>query len=261
MRRGSLTMVSSNLGNRDKGYGDVLNDGPGRVSMLDRALEGATAEAKARVRGVLLRYGIDEDNEFFMIFVAIGHLLVLVEEAPENWQSFFDDIYGELNQWSSQNRKSLESLKLHTQTSAELIQSLRLLIASLTASDEKSNRMLMTLNSFEAKLSSIDKHSVSASENSKQVGSRLDHTNRHLSDLSYLTNQQTWISSVNTVFSILLTLGWLFALWQLTTQIQVIQQLKAQQQDQAEKMEWLLEKANRAECHQGIKPADDPQCQ
>ena len=77
-----------------------------------------------------------------MIFVAIGHLLVLVEEAPENWQSFFDDIYGELNQWSSQNRKSLESLKLHTQTSAELIQSLRLLISSLTASDEKSNRML-----------------------------------------------------------------------------------------------------------------------
>ncbi|MEM7065959.1 MAG: DUF6753 family protein [Cyanobacteria bacterium P01_B01_bin.77] len=122
-------MVSSNLGNRDKDYGDVLNDGRGRVSMLDRALEGATAEAKARVRGVLLRYGIDEDNEFFMIFVAIGHLLVLVEEAPENWQSFFDDIYGELNQWSSQNRKSLESLKLHTQTSAELIQSLRLLIS------------------------------------------------------------------------------------------------------------------------------------
>ena len=261
MRRGSLPMVSSNLGNRDKGYGDVLNDGRGRVSMLDRALEGATAEAKARVRGVLLRYGIDEDNEFFMIFVAIGHLLVLVEEAPENWQSFFDDIYGELNQWSSQNRKSLESLKLHTQTSAQLIQSLRLLITSLTASDEKSNRMLMTLNSFESRLSSIDKHSVSASENSKQVGNRLDNTNRHLSDLSYLTNQQTWISSVNTVFSILLTLGWLFALWQLTTQIQVIQQLKAQQQDQAEKMEWLLEKANRAECHQGIKPADDPQCQ
>ena len=55
-------MVSSHLGNREQGYGDFLQDGRSRFSMLDRALEGVSVEAKARVRGVLLRYGIEEDN-------------------------------------------------------------------------------------------------------------------------------------------------------------------------------------------------------
>ena len=73
--------------------------------MLDQALEGATAVEKARVRGVLLRYGIEPDNEFYIIFVAIGQLLVLVEEAPEKWRSLFDDVHSELKQWSQENFK------------------------------------------------------------------------------------------------------------------------------------------------------------
>ena len=254
-------MVSNRFNHRDQGYGNVLNDGRGRVSMLDRALEGATAEAKARVRGVLLRYGIDEDNEFFMIFVAIGHLLVLVEEAPENWQSFFDDIYGELNQWSSQNRTSLESLKLHTQTSAELIQSLRRLIASLTASDNKSNKMLETLDSLEDRLSCTGSNSDSIRRRLNEMSAVVEFsstkhntTDNSIRYLQSLINQQTWILSVSVGFCLALAIGGLVLWWQNA-------QLQTQQQEQAEKIEWLLEKANRAECHYGIKPADDPQCQ
>ena len=254
-------MVSSHLGSGDQGYGDFLQDGRGGLSMLDRALEGVSVEAKARVRGVLLRYGIDEDNEFFMIFVAMGHLLVMVEEAPENWQAFFDDIYGELNQWSSQNRQSLESLQLHTQTSAELIQTLRLLISSMTVSDDKSNRMLTMLSSFESKLSNIARDSGSASENSQLTVNRLAQTNSQLGLLTNLTNQQTWISSVNAGLSFLLVLGLGGALWQLNAQTQEIRLLTLQQYQQAEKIGWLLEKANRADCRSGIKSADDPLCQ
>ena len=254
-------MASGSFGNRDQGYGTILNDGRGRVSMLDRALEGATAEAKARVLGVLLRYGIDEDNEFFMIFVAIGHLLVLVEEAPENWQAFFDDIYGELNQWSSQNRKSLESLKLHTQTSAQLIQSLQRLIASMTASDDKSNKMLEMLNSLENRLSCTGSNSDSIRRRLNEMSeviqfssTKHNNTDNSIRHLQSIINQQNWILSVSFWFSLALVIGGCF-LWRQNTQLQI------QQQEQAEKMEWLLEKANRAECHYGIKPADDPQCQ
>ena len=46
-----------------------------------------------------------------------------------------------------------------------------------------------------------------------------------------------------------------FFLWRQNVKIQI------QQQKQAEKMEWIPEKATRAECHYGIKPADAPQCQ
>ena len=248
------------MGNREQGYGDFLADGRSRLSMLDRALEDVSAEAKARVRGVLLRYGIEEDNEFFMIFVAIGHLLVLVEEAPENWQSFFDDIYRELNQWSSQNRQSLESLQLHTQTSAELIQTLRRLISSMTVSDDKSNRMLTMLSSFESSLSNIGKVSGSASENSQLTVNRLKQTNGQLGLLTNLTNQQTWISSISAGLSFLLVLGLGGLFWQLNAQTQEIRLLTLQQDEQAEKIGWLLEKANRADCRDGIKPPDDPLC-
>ena len=248
------------MGNREQGYGDFLADGRGRLSMLDRALEDVSPEAKARVRGVLLRYGIEEDNEFFMIFVAIGHLLVLVEEAPENWQSFFDDIYRELNQWSSQNRRSLESLKQHTQTSAELIQTLRLLISSMTISADKSNKMLTMLSSFESRLSNIDKFSGSASENSQLTADRLKQTNRHLGTLANLTSQLTWRLNVSLGFSVLLAVGWGVSLWQLNWHMQLIEQLAIQEYQQREKIGWLLEKANRADCHDGIKPPDDPLC-
>ena len=52
-----------------------------RMELIDQALEGQSAEVKARVLAIIIRYNIDVRNEFFLIFVAIGHLLAIVEKS------------------------------------------------------------------------------------------------------------------------------------------------------------------------------------
>lgn len=248
-------MASQNNGRANE---ELLSDSRGQVTMLDRALEGATVEHKARVRGLLVSYGIEQDNEFYMLFVAFGHLTVLVEEAPENWAALFDDIYQELNQWSNQNLKSLESLKLHTQTSAELIQSLRLLLNSIKTSDDRSSKMLSTLSSLELRLMRIDNSSASMANHSSQTLEKVSSLESLLEKLDSQGNRKDWISTFNTAFSLatagLLTIVGITLSRQLDTQTQLIQR-------QDREIGWLLDKANRAECVNGIKPPSDPQCQ
>ncbi len=237
---------------------DALNNGRGQVSMLDRALEGATAEQKARVRGVLLRYNIDENNEFFMIFVAIGHLLILVEEAPENWAALFDDIYKELNQWSAQNLKSLESLKLHTQTSAELIQSLRQLLTSIKSSDSRLSKTSSTLSSLELKLMRIESSSASMVNYSSQTWEKVSSLASLLETSESQGDRRDLISTCSTAFT-LLAVGLIIVSGLSTARRLDAQEQLIQRQDK--EIGWLLEKANRAECANGIKPRSDPQCQ
>lgn len=232
--------------------------------MLDRALEGATAEEKARVRGVLLRYGIDEDNEFFMIFVAIGHLLILVEEAPENWRSLFDDVHLELKQWSQENFKSLESIKQHTQTSADLIAVLRRLLDSMKTFDSRSDKMRSTLHDLNLKLIAIESKSDWTQTHSRQslstlhnLESRMESFTSQLGTLAENGNQRGWILSCSAALGGL-TIGMLLLNGMKTHRLLAAQ---AQQiQIQGERISWLLEKASRNECLQGIKPKSDPQC-
>jgi hypothetical protein len=260
MRWGSL-MASRNRAN---GNGGPLGGGRDRMTMLDRALEGASAEERARVRGVLLRYGIDEDNEFFMIFVAIGHLLVLVEEAPENWRSLFDDVHLELKQWSQENFKSLESIQQHAQTSADLITVLRRLLNSMQHSDNRSSETLSTLQSLKSKLTDIDTHSDLTLANSQKTLSQLSSleslTQSSSSQLKTLVeheNQRDWISSASLVL-VGLTLGSLMVShWTMARRFDTQELLIWRQ---SERISWLLEKANRQECLTGIKPMNHPQC-
>jgi hypothetical protein len=250
--------------NRQKPDGEFLGNGRGRWTMLDRALEGASAEEKARVRGVLLRYGIDEDNEFFMIFVAIGHLLILVEEAPENWRSLFDDVHLELKQWSQENFKSLESIKQHTQTSADLIAVLRRLLDSMKNFDSRSAEMLSTLQSLNLKLMAIDNSSDLIQNSSRQALSQLSSleslmelSRSQLGTLVEDGNQRGLISNFSTAFS-LVTLV-LLMISGITTALRLDRQALLIHQQDAQ-IGWLLDKANRAECINGIKSPSDLQC-
>jgi hypothetical protein len=250
--------------NRQKPDGEFLGNGRGRWTMLDRALEGASAEEKARVRGVLLRYGIDEDNEFFMIFVAIGHLLILVEEAPENWRSLFDDVHLELKQWSQENFKSLESIKQHTQTSADLIAVLRRLLDSMKNFDSRSDKMRSTLHDLELKLIAIESTSDLTHNHSRQALRTLNGLESQLQSLINLLgtwvekgNRRAWISTFSAACGAL-TVALLLLNGRATSRQMKVQALMIQQQ--SERIDWLLAKANRQECLQGIKPKSDPQC-
>ena len=71
----------------------------GKYDVLDQVLSEQEPEKKARVLEIILKYNIDPRDEFFIIFVALGHLQILMEESPQNWGNLFQSFEGELNQW------------------------------------------------------------------------------------------------------------------------------------------------------------------
>ena len=75
----------------------MLNGQSDKTQWLDKALEGSPPETKARVLEIILKYKIDPDNEFFMIFVALGSLQILIEQSPQDWQVLFENFQEELN--------------------------------------------------------------------------------------------------------------------------------------------------------------------
>lgn len=273
---------------RQQDYKQLLRDDPSGVSMLDQALEGATAEEKARVRGVLLRFGIDTDHEFYVIFVAIGQLLVLVEEAPENWRALFEDVHQELKQWSRENFKSLESIKQHAMTSAELIAVLRRLLDSMQRSQSWSQETVQGLSSLRLKLSSIDSGLSDLASSSRdshqklgqieailgvskvQLDKLIRQSNQTESDLGVLARHlsllsenerrsriREWILSCSLAVLGLVAVGQFFGNQAMRQQLADQEQRLAGQQ---ETVDWIFRKANRAECIYGIKPPDNPQC-
>ena len=296
---------------QEKSYQQWCQDDPTGMKMLDRALEGASTQEKARVRNVLLSFDIEPDHEFYIIFVAIGQLLVLVKEAPENWRALFDDVHKELKLWSKENFKSLESIKLHAETSAELIVVLRQLLDLMRSSQTSSHETSTTLHSLKLALSSIESklewlqtwHKVSrskltsiesqlshsqtqrsqiAKQITSQIESRSSDSHRQLNQITQeitawgseaqsqlnqiahrldaserQSQRREWILNAS-----LGAMGLAVATLFFNNQA-LGRQLKNQGmlvQTQREEIGWLLRKASRAECYQGIQPPDHSQC-
>ena len=64
-----------------------------------------------------------EADPFFLVFLAMGHLLSLVEAAPENWKALFDEFKGDLDAWTTQNLRTLEAINQQSLVSERLIKS------------------------------------------------------------------------------------------------------------------------------------------
>lgn len=255
-------MSEHNGGRRQRrSYDELLRDEPEEMSMLDQALEGASAEHKARVLLLLFRYNIEHDNEFYMLFVAFGHLTILVEEAPKNWRALFDDVHRELKQWSQENFKSLQSIQQHAKTSADLIAVLKQLLGSMQHSDTKSLRMLESLNGFSQQLLSIESSLASVQTSNQQLkkksADQFDLLSGRLVSLEGFANRGSRIWSFSAGLGAVAVGLLLINSW---TMARRLNQQQALAQEQGERIGWLLEKANRQECATGVKPAGDPQC-
>lgn len=96
-----------------------------RTQWMDKALEDQPAERKARVLEIILKYGIDPEDEFFIIFVALGQLQVLIEESPQSWQTLFADFESALDAWSNNHLNSLEALAANAENSKEHAEGLK----------------------------------------------------------------------------------------------------------------------------------------
>jgi len=83
---------------------------------IERVLEGKSDKIKAKVWYLIKQKDIDPDDEFLLVFIALGNLEVLIEEAPKEWQNAlllykdeFSSILGQYRQIIHQNNEKLEA--------------------------------------------------------------------------------------------------------------------------------------------------------
>lgn len=229
-----------------------------RTELIDQALDGQSAEVKARVLAIIIRYDIDVRNEFFLVFVAIGHLLAIVEEAPENWRALFDEFERKLDEWSEQNLRTLAAVQKQGQEAERMSRSFLKLTDSLKLSNDRTLSLQETLKGLSKDLSRLTSSLGEIRGESRSVASRTEALSQRFSktesELKDMASRVDWTWSINWgLTTSILLLSMMFG-WTLWRQQSIIA-------EQNQRLGWLLMKANREECWNGIKPADDPLCQ
>lgn len=217
------------------------------------------AQTRDRIQGVIIDYGVEKADPFFLIFLAMGHLLTLVETAPENWQALFDEFKGDLDAWTTQNLRTLEAINRQSQISDRLIRSFQELSNLTTASSDGTQKLrseLTRLNSELATLkSSLTQTADRTESNSLALVKRFKSTEDRVETLE---RQLTWTLACSVVTLAAVVVGGSLGYRQLAKEVEFAQILLVQERKRSI---WTLEKANRAECFYGIKPPSDPQCQ
>lgn len=244
---GCLTMV-----NRDKGYGDFLQDARGQVSKLEKALDGQPAEVIARVRAYARAFDVEDDDEIFALMAAFGYLTILVEDAPEHWRALFDEVQQDLDDWAERNQRSFRQLEGYAKAADELAGVLRKAIGAIEAANTSRRALKQEV------LKAIGENSALDRQLAKALGSRLNQAEQQLSAIRETNHVTTILAGVGVGVSVLLLLVGGVTAMQLSDQNRQLRQAVAAQQTE---LGWLLDKANRAECINGIKPRSDPQCQ
>ena len=236
-----------------------------RQDAIAKILKGRSPEIQSNVMQYMLTYNIDPDDEFFIVFVALGELETLIEKSPQQWKQLFTGFQGELKEWGSNN---LEILK-HLSHKAEIVEKLA------TNSENLSNSLIKFLDICEGLMSQLQKsnglltNSLSQLQASQtesknwekqtltmilQLDNQIQQLNQKLDNPKVLKNNKNkmggWKSNVMLFFlgATLLT----------TTYFNVNQSRVNQNINQ--RVQWLLEKANRQDCLAGIKKPDSPEC-
>lgn len=236
-----------------------------RQKAIASILKGRSPEIQNDVMQYMLTYDIDPADEFFIIFVALGELETLIEKSPQQWQQLFTGFQGELKQWTNNNLKILE----HLSHKAELTEKLA------TNSENLSDSLIKFLGICETLISQLQKSNGLQADYLNQLPtsqtklpnweeevlkrmSQLDNQTQQLNQkldnpkVSNKNKNETGIWKSN------LMLG-LIGVTLLTTSYFNVNQSRVNQNIN-QRVQWLLEKANRQDCLSGIKKADSPEC-
>ncbi|NMG09749.1 DUF6753 family protein [Brasilonema sp. UFV-L1] len=115
---------------------------------LAKALENESAEHRANVLQFVLDWNIRPDEEFFLIFAAIGHLKILIETAPEDIRQLFNSVLQELDEWSRITTEKLQIDTQHIKVTESLASSSKALGTALNSLDITSTQLLEQLKSL-----------------------------------------------------------------------------------------------------------------
>lgn len=261
-----------------------------RTYWLDKALEGQSPEIKARVLELVLKMGIEPEDEFFVIFVGMGQLQVLLLEAPEQWQEIFARFLLQLEGWTKTLEKKLAVLPSGTSMSED---GLKKSIVELTQicnglkSQLQSNNQGVTqsIGTLQTKIDGLNSSMVTALEalrgQKQQLGtlkfltdrvnglvdelvvSREEQVESEASSITPPTSVQEWVEVIRELlwthkgelfsYVLLFLVGFGIARSMYFPQKRLLEST-------AQKTQWLLEKENRRDCLEGIKSKDSPEC-
>lgn len=249
---------------------------------LDIVLKGKSAAVKAKVMELTTKMGIDPDDEFFVIFVALGQFMALLEKCPNQWDKLFTEFQGDLVKWEEDFRTSLSQTSAHTET--VIVEMEERLKESLEELEERMNRLesqgervkgLMTSTQSESKrqYEQLLREIAALKGNNQQLIKGFNQVVRFLSSPSpsfsvkwdFLPKKWVqWCEShlfpmlgspqwLIISYLLMLLLGWT---WGRTIYLPD----KRLTEKMAQQTQWLLDKANRRDCLEKIKKPDSPEC-
>ena len=243
------------------------------MALIDAALAGQSEQIKARVLHIIIKHKIAPDNEFFILFAALGQLQVFLEDTPKLWLDVFSQFEGYLREWTDTNLVTLGKLSKQSESIQDLSQTLK----ELSSSTERSNSLTQQLEQTCEQLEQV--YSVSMSSLQSE-NSQLHQSLAEMSDiLQVLSDRQVAHAKISAAAqnSILA--------WQPTKEAKIwnlafkalpavagavsvlfimifVQQglILSELNRQGTRVDWLLQKANRRDCLDGLKAADSPEC-
>lgn len=127
---------------------DAKKEYSGAKHNLAKSLHQESAEHRAKVLEFVLDWEINPNEEFFLIFAAIGHLKVLIEQAPEDIRQLFKSVLQELDEWSQITTEKLQIDTQHIKVTESLAQSSKALGTALNSLDITSTQLLEQLKSL-----------------------------------------------------------------------------------------------------------------
>ena len=199
----------------------------------------------------------------------LAFLHTIIETAPQEWEGLLSGFTQTLNQWTTSNLEVLSALTNKAETDAtqaelirELSHTLRALTTLMTGQKQLLQRLGKTsttpgtpltdlretltcrLNELSQQIKTI---SMTHSSSGNMQNTRLRNPSGsfgHMTD-SRLKVQRLSASLLSLLLAVTTAGGWF--LWR-------------GQQHNTQRLQWLLIKANRAECLSGIRPAGSPEC-
>lgn len=161
---------------------DVQKEYKGAKHNLAASLQNESAEHRAKVLEFVLDWEINPNEEFFLIFAAIGHLKVLIEQAPEDIRQLFKSVLQELDEWSQITTEKLQIDSQHIKVTESLAQSSKALGTALNSLDITSTQLLEQLRSLPELLKLLK----AVEENAPNMSLRLEKLNQSLEQKKFL---------------------------------------------------------------------------
>ena len=135
----------------------------------------------------VLDWNINPNEEFFLIFAAIGHLKVLIEQAPEDIRQLFKSVLQELDEWSQITTEKLQIDTQHIKVTESLAQSSKALGTALNSLDITSTQLVVLLLSLPELLKLLKV----VEENAPNMSLQLEKLNQSLEQRKFLRIELT----------------------------------------------------------------------